>query len=302
MGNKDSKLLRASKAGDVDRVRALLDEGVNIHARHIKAWKTVLRLAVDGGHLEVVKCLLDHPKAEHLLTGDDARGAMEFAVENNLEEIVAVFLARGYGPDHDYPNAFQALHLAAQQGLPSIAALLIDAGASLDDTHNSWGSTPMHEAAGKGHSEVVALLAEAGADINAFDGYHQTPLMWAAAAGHLSTVVLLAVELGASFLCDVSTKSGYTPQDIKDTKGYTALHLAARAGHADVIRALLEVGAGFTIETRGVASPLDIARDNGHQDCLAVLEAYQSGMCGCWLGLPLRTTWRFFSLRMKVVS
>ena len=53
-----NQLQIAAENGELNRVRALLEEGVDVNARS-KTGHTALILAANGGHLEVVKALLN---------------------------------------------------------------------------------------------------------------------------------------------------------------------------------------------------------------------------------------------------
>lgn len=85
---------------------------------------------------------------------------------------VAIALIRS-GADLDAPNAIifpngggmghTALHMMAQRGDDSGAALLISAGADVN-RRTTAGTTPLHFAAGKDNAQLVGALLRAGAD------------------------------------------------------------------------------------------------------------------------------------------
>jgi ankyrin repeat protein len=60
----------------------------------------------------------------------------------------------------------------------------------------------------------------------------------------------------------------------KDGWGVTALHNAARFGNKRQSRFLLESGADPRIENNQGESATDIAKANGHEDMIALLERY----------------------------
>ena len=56
-----------------------------------------------------------------------------------------------------------------------------------------------------------------------------------------------------------------------DAHGWTALHLAARKGHVDVIKFLLDQGANIDAETEDHDTPLEMAALHGHLDAVQML-------------------------------
>jgi ankyrin repeat protein len=58
----------------------------------------------------------------------------------------------------------------------------------------------------------------------------------------------------------------------EDSAGYTPLHYAARAGHAAIVRMLLDGGGDVNARTRaGGATPLHRAANQGHQQVVQLL-------------------------------
>ena len=70
------------------------------------------------------------------------------------------------------------LHCAAWNGHEDVAAILLDAGAAVND-HNQnghWGTTPLHAAAHGNQKQVATLLVARGADLQARNLNGRTPL------------------------------------------------------------------------------------------------------------------------------
>ena len=91
------------------------------------------------------------------------------------------------------------------------------------------GRTALHYAATNGRTAVVELLLATGAELNAEDDNKVRPLHTAAYAGHTAVVLLLLKEKEADVNATSAAAFG----------GETALDLAKKKGHVDVV-ALLE--------------------------------------------------------------
>lgn len=130
-----------------------------------------------------------------------------------------------------------------------MVALLIEHGAPVNLESN--GFTPLLWAAARGRADETRLLLAAGANPNlALTASKALPLLVAAYMGHFSVVQLL-VESGANV-------HATNPQ------GGTALRSAADAGHIEIVRYLLGLGARLDIRDKrsaGCRSTTRVAMD-----------------------------------------
>jgi truncated hemoglobin YjbI len=146
-----------------------------------------------------------------------------------------------------------------QSGRARLIRFVIDAAESDPSlaTRRFAGNTLLHFAAGAGCLEVVGFLLQLGVDPNLQGRGDHTPLYCVAnecAPETGAAVVLALVRAGA----DVNACSGITRA--------TALHMAARRGHVEIARALLDSGAAVHARDRKGDTPLQRAincRRNG---------------------------------------
>jgi truncated hemoglobin YjbI len=146
-----------------------------------------------------------------------------------------------------------------QSGRARLIHFVIDAAESDPSlgTRRFAGITLLHFAAGAGCLEVVALLLRLGVEPNIQDRGDHTPLYRVAnecASATGPEVVRALVRAGA----DVNACGGVTQA--------TALHMAARRGHVEITRALLDSGAAVNARDRRGDTPLQRAincRKNG---------------------------------------
>lgn len=130
-------------------------------------------------------------------------------------------------PDIDAEST--PLHWAAEHGLYSIVAKLLDNGAAVDAA-DQFGRTPLHLAVP--YTDVAQLLIDAGAEVNAADIFGRTPLH--AALQYPLTVALL-LDNGA----DVTAEDF-----LGDTPLERTLRYGTRSRNLAVINMLLDAGAG----------------------------------------------------------
>lgn len=112
------------------------------------------------------------------------------------------------------------------------------------------GRTLLHYAAAAGRLDMVAALLRSGMDPNVPDNGGHTPLYCVAnecASKAGPEVVRMLVRAGA----DVNACGGVTQA--------TALHMAARRGHVEIARALLDCGAAVDARDRKGDTPLQRA-------------------------------------------
>jgi ankyrin repeat protein len=171
------------------------------------------------------------------------------------------------GADVNKPNGYgmRPLHLAIDNSDAAMVRLLLQSKAD-PAAADPTGETALIRAAKIGNLDVVEALLDAGAAVDAPDsGFRQTPLM-AAARGGYAPVVKRLIERGAQV--NAQTRTGLTPKfstpaNSKASRGAgiqrggwpdrgiresipgakTPLLYAARQGHVEVARLLLDAGA-----------------------------------------------------------
>lgn len=153
------------------------------------------------------------------------------------------------------PSVFVGLLARMLQcGRHSLVQFVVDAVESDPSlaTRRFAGKTLLHFAAGAGCVEVVATLVQLGTDPNIRDRGDHTPLYCVAnecASETGPAVVRLLLEAGA----DVNACGGVT--------GATPLHMAARRGHVEIARVLLDGGARVGASDHKGVTPLQRARN-----------------------------------------
>jgi ankyrin repeat protein len=134
-----------------------------------------------------------------------------------------------------------ALHWVVRVDDLEMARLLIQAGANAKMT-DRYGVTPISLAASNGNAAMIKLLLDAGADANSVDPTGETTLMTAAKVGDLEAV---------RTLLDGGAKVDTTDPTFKQT----ALMVAVRENHPEVVALLVKRGANVNAQTRTGETP-----------------------------------------------
>lgn len=153
------------------------------------------------------------------------------------------------------------LHLAVMHNQEPIAAVLIQAGAKVDQRDSNTLATPLHMAALHGRTSIAKWLVEKDADVNATMRFGITPLM-------------VAIQFKQPQIAEVLL-SGKAKNKIKvnqaDEEGFTALHCAAQNGDEITAKLLIKNGANLNALDKNQATPLMIANQNNKPEIAALL-------------------------------
>jgi len=237
----------ATREGDLDTTRILLDAGADVNQTTEFGW-TPLLVATQNRYYRLGQYFLERG-ADPNLTNKGGWSALYLATDNrNIEggdyptrkpdmdhlEFIRLLLARGADPNTRMHSSTETRTVFTHQWL------------------YENGATPFLRAAQSGDLTLMKLLLEHGADANISTDDGVTPLMVASGIGWVEGVtyewspeqtlqtVQLLLELGA----DVNARD--------TAEGRTALMGAAHKGRTDVIKVLVEHGADLA--TRDVGS------------------------------------------------
>jgi len=258
-----------------------------------------LILAAKNGYEKVVSLLLKENKYVQESRDASKPTPLHVAVEHGHIEVVKVFLDSGIDPNLSYNqynnsqfNNIYPIHLAAKHGHVLIIEMLTKVGANIEAIHNlefdnykdgkcekthiQQGGTAMIEAIYGNHIDCVRYLIKAGANLEAqvsFNNYKYsydpdkkiedrndyicTPIGIATALGRLEIVKLL-INAGAEL------NNNLEPP----------LHIAAKKGQLDLIKVLLEGGGSPKLANKYGKKPTQIALESNQPKVAEFITTY----------------------------
>jgi RNA polymerase sigma factor (sigma-70 family) len=219
-------LLKAARAGDVERVKGLLKEDPRLLVARDPMGNTALIIAVNSGHEALADLIYDagvEPGLhEAAAIGDAAR--VRAALEQHPEEL-----------DTDSPEGFTPLALAAHFGHLEVMRLLIDRGADVNRVaSHRLAVTPLHAALFGRQLDAARLLIDRGANVTLARG----GTGWKRAGW---TALHYVAGMGFSTLVEPLLERGADPSH-RDEEGKTALDVAIDAQHHDIADVLRSRG------------------------------------------------------------
>jgi ankyrin repeat protein len=296
-GDRESPVMTAARVGNPAVLKMLLEHGGDANAKEALQGQTALMWAVSQQHPDVVRLLVDHgadvkarteippPRRRMGQAGkyNPANGAGAAGAAGGGNAGVIIPLPRG--------NGFTALLFASRVGDLESAKILLEAGADVNDAAAD-GMSALTLATVRANIPVAKLLIEHGANPNA-DGAGYSALHWAVGTweseltvrnitvdrpGEWATVAGLKegkLELVNAMLAhgaDPNARMKKAPARVGGSKngalpeldGATPVMLAAMAGDAEVMRALVAAGADPKLKTPQNGTVLMAAAGLGH--------------------------------------
>lgn len=200
-----------------------------------------------------------------------------------------------WGDNSQRYTKYNALHLAAKEGLTTQVQFLLESGINVDISDGKTG-TALHLAA-TSSCETAAVLVQHGADVSLVDEESATALHIAVKAGSLEMVQLLldakadmaakdeygrtalhlAVEEHRKDVSDFLIREGMDVS-AEDNNGDSVLHTAALAGDEVLVKLVLEKGSDVNALNDSISTAAHNAAWGGFEGILRMLHAHGANM------------------------
>jgi 26S proteasome non-ATPase regulatory subunit 10 len=154
-----------------------------------------LYYAVDKGHIDIVKYLIDEVKVDPLAKAQGGMTTLHAAVTAHQVQITE-WLVEKLGPGRILERSDDGatlLHLAAAEGLADLLQFLIDhlQDKSSINVKDDLASTPAHDAAEFGEHSTLLVLLKNGADITMLNQNTETPFDLAVQNSHNDLIAMM---------------------------------------------------------------------------------------------------------------
>jgi ankyrin repeat protein len=219
-------LMLAAMEGRANSIAPLLHAGADVNAINEKGY-SALMLAAGYGQAKFIEALFKYP-------------------DNKVEVDAVVTEGKNKGKS--------ALMLATlgDDGIDSsesVIKALIENGANVNSKEPTQGDTPLIMVIQKNRTHLIKSLISAKADITLANNRGLTPLM------------MTVIHNRQHFLYHLSAFFNPTFLDVVNEDGETALMLAVKAGHLEMVNALIEAGANQTLKNKDDKTALDLAKE-----------------------------------------
>ncbi|KAL1955231.1 hypothetical protein VTO42DRAFT_8890 [Malbranchea cinnamomea] len=222
----------AAEFGHAEAVRSLLDDKrVNVTQEDVEG-QCALFIAAVREHEKIVRMLLDDERVEVDQRTHDGWTTFLLVSQLGNLRILKMLLEKGANPAIQSNMGTAPLHCASWKSNEPVIRLLLEQERIDPNVKDNAGWTALHWAADRGSEDVMKLLLSTkGVDINIRSDDGKTALSMAAAQGHAKLVKLLLA------------REDLESVDAADNAGRPPMYWAFMAGHADIVKLLVDAGA-----------------------------------------------------------
>ena len=289
----DTRVADAAMQGNRELVRTLLKQAVDVNAAQGDGM-TALHWAASNDDAELAQLLLSAGANARATTRLGGITPLWLAAQNGNGRVIEMLLKAGGDANAPALTGVTPVMMAASSGNVDAIKSLADHDGNVNAKEATYGQTPLMFAAANNHSDAVKLLIERGADPNLATKVRMPPGRRGGAPGQRQGAQAQnapgqtggrgqrgaapapgpegnapppAPQATASTNQQQrSANEDEPPEPQEPMGGLTALLYAARQGHFETVRTLLDAGVDINQVSADKTTPLMMAIINGHFD------------------------------------
>ena len=273
-------LMAALIKGDESVFNVLNEAGAMIDVKNNRG-QNLIHILVEHNKLQLLDDILNKITKERIyeLLNDN-----DFMEENplhiaarvgNLKEIWSIlkaFISKDeYAQLLKVKNDYEEspFHIATKSGNIELMSEIINAFPESVYQLAKDGNTASHLAAKHNQPVSLQLLLEKNLELTPFNAHFKTPLDCAAEAGSKECIKIL---LSSGYvLIRTSTSNNFNENNESRTLPNNPLHLAAKNGHHDIVKILLDEGADITVKDLEGKTAMQLALENDKKSVVEVI-------------------------------
>ena len=254
-------LYRSAQSGSYELIKLFADIGGDIHLK-TKVRRNCLHIAAAYGHLNLCKTLIDQDNFDVDTTDNQGFTTLHCAAQSGSYELVKFLIDRGVDIHHKTKAEENCLHVAATYGNVNLCKTLIDKHNFNVDMADNARFTALHRSAQFGSYELVKFFANKGTDIHLKTKGGENCLHITATYGHLN-------------LCKTLINKHNFNVDMADDGEWTALHFSTQNGSFELVNFFADKVIDIYAKTIAGENCLHIAARKGHLNlCKTLIDRY----------------------------
>lgn len=251
--------------------------------------RTALHIAAQKGNSNAIKELLNISRDLIFELDNDNKNALHYAAETGQYSVIKALIGNHSKDDNtryldvnsQTSTGKTALMIAAERGHVDFLGYLLRDPRTQTDLRDAVGMNALMYASKIGHLPIAMMLINPPKDRDSTydqkDNYGKTAFHYASIAGHSNLVqYMMRYDDKRTEKWEEAGSEGEAPlvhYKLRDSKGSTALHFAAKNGHDSICQQLLSKDSNTAYETDGFGqSPLILALRLPEQGFNEILE------------------------------
>ena len=270
--NKITPLMDAAAIGSLDAMKMLIERRADVNAVNTYG-STALMFSVTD--TKKVRLLLDHGADVNVAARSGRTPLLVAAFANPSADVVRMLLAKGANVTVMDQRKVTPLNAATFGNDTATIRLLLDANADVNTADTFIGLTPLMNAAGNRNLSAVKLLLAKSANVNAVSKTQDLPKIQTGTVEFGGwTPLLMSVPFGPPDIARTLIDAG-AKVNVQDYRGFTPLMLAVATDryNPETVRLLLAHGADKQPKTRSGETASDWAYKFGDATVLKALDS-----------------------------